>query len=282
MQKGGLSYKKDDKERAPMAIPTGEHTHPREAPGQQQNLVSGRRFLLALALILLLAATGGTLTFTIVHALNPAWMASVDFVVLVVAEVYASVIAALLIAFGGLGGIPLRLAFHYTGGRDLVLALGVLVLLKSVSILVYVLLSPILGSPQSSLLQELRLTTDLSRLSSADALAMGLIVIRACLLSPLAEELLFRGALFGWVRRRVPALPTILLVTVPFAAIHTYVPFSLQTQVPLFSNIFLGGIAVAWVRERTGSSLNTFVMHAVNNSLMLVVAYVLVAQQIAK
>jgi membrane protease YdiL (CAAX protease family) len=281
MQNGGLSYKKDDKERELVAIPTGERTHPHEAP-EQQHLVSGRRLLLAIAFMLLLAAGAGTPTFIIVRAINPAWMVTVDFVVLVVAEIYASVVAALLIAFGGWTEMRGRLAFRYTSGRDLLLALGVLVLARCVGILGYVLLSPILGSPQSSLLQELRLTTDLSRLSSADALALGLIVIRACLLSPLAEELLFRGALFGWVRRRLPALSTILLVTVPFAAIHTYVPFSLQTQLPLFFNIFLGGIAVAWVRERTGSSLNTFVMHAVNNSLMLVVAYMFVAQQIAR
>jgi CAAX protease family protein len=266
-----------------MIIQNKERTHPREAPGQQNHLVSGRRLLLALALILLLAGGIGTLTFFIVRAINPAWMASVDFVVLVVAEVYASVLAALLLAFGGWAGVRERLAFRYTGGRDLLLALGVLVLLLSVGMLVDVLLSPILGgSPLSIRLQELRLTTDLSRLSSADALALGLIVIRACLLSPLAEELVFRGALFGWVRRRLPALPTILLTSVLFSATHTYVPFSLQVQLPLFSDIFLGSIVVAWVRERTGSSLNTFVMHAVNNSLMLVVAYMLVAQQIAK
>jgi membrane protease YdiL (CAAX protease family) len=265
-----------------MVIHHEKRTHTREAPEQQDRLVSGRRLLLALALILLLAAGVGTLTFLIVLAINPAWMASVDFVVLVVAEVYASVIAALLLAFGGWAGIRERLAFRYTGGRDLLLALGVLVLLKSVSILVYVLLSPILGSPQSTLLQEFRLTTDLSRLSSANALALGLIVIRACLLSPLAEELVFRGALFGWVRRRLPALSTILLTSLLFSAIHTYVPFSLQVQLPLFSDIFIGSIVVAWIRERTGSSLNTFVMHAVNNSLMLVVAYMLVAQQIAR
>ena len=265
-----------------MRIRNEERTHPREAHGQQDHLISGRRLLLAIALILLLAGGIGMLTFIIARAINPAWMGTVDFVVLVVAEVYASVIAALLLAFGGPAGVRERLAFRYTGGRDLFLALGVLVLVQSVTILVYVLLSPILGSPQSTLLQELRLTTDLSRLSSADALALGLIAIRACLLSPLAEELAFRGALFGWIRRHLPALPTILLTSVFFSAIHTYVPFSLQTQLPLFSDIFLGSIVVAWVRERTGSSLNTFVMHAVNNSLALIVAYVLVAQHLAR
>src|SRR5215467_12768813 len=131
-----------------MTIRNEEHKQSREAPGQQ-HLVSGRRLLLALALILLLAAGVGTLTFIIVRAINPAWMASVDFVVLLVAEVYASVFAALLLAFGGWAGVRERLAFRYTGRRNLVLALGVLVLLKSVSILFYVLLSPILGSPQS-------------------------------------------------------------------------------------------------------------------------------------
>ena len=39
----------------------------------------------------------------------------------------------------------------------------------------------------------------------------GLSLLRACLVAPLAEELLFRGALFGWLRRRLPAWPAILV-----------------------------------------------------------------------
>lgn len=266
-----------------MTIRNEERKQSREAPGQQQHLVSGRRLLLALALILLLAAGVGTLTFMIVRAINPAWMASVDFVVLLVAEVYASVLAALLLAFGGWARVRERLAFRYTGRRNLLLALGALVLGWIVVGLVNVFLSPKLsGSPQSILLQVLPVSPDLPSLSSADVLATGLIAIRACVLSPLGEELVFRGALFGWVRRYLPSLPTILLTAVIFAPIHTSVPFSLTRELPGYLTISLEGIILAWVRERTGSSLNTFVMHAVNNSLALIVAYVFVSQHIAR
>ncbi len=265
-----------------MTIRNEERKQSREAPGQQ-HLGSGRRLLLALALILLLATGIGTLTFIIVRAINPAWMASVDFVVLLVAEVYASVLAALLLAFGGWAGVRERLAFRYTGRRNLLLSLGALVLGWIVVGLVNVFLSPKPGgSPQSILLQVLPVSPDLPRLSSADVLATGLIAIRACVLSPLGEELVFRGALFGWVRRHLPALPTILLTAVIFAPIHTSVPFSLIRELPGYLTISLEGIILAWVRERTGSSLNTFVMHAINNSLALIVAYVLVALQITR
>lgn len=257
-----------------MTIRNEERTHPREAPGQQDHLVSGRRFLLAIALTLLLAGGIGTLTFAIVHIINPHWMTTVDFVVLVVAEVYVSILAALLIAFGGPAGVRDRLAFRYTSSHDLLLALGVLVLVQGVRILIYVLLSPIIGSLPNTLLQEFRLGTDLSRLPSADALAMGLIVVRACLLAPIGEELLFRGALFGWLRRRLSARYTILITALLFSITSLSFPGVLI--------IFLDGIATSWVREHTGSSLNVAVMHIINDTLMLSIAYVLVAQHIAK
>ena len=257
-----------------MAIHYKKRTHPREAPGQQDHLVSGRRFLLAIALILILAGGIWALTFLSVRAINPAWMATVDFVVLVVAEVYASVIAALLLAFGGLAGVRDRLAFRYTSGRDLLLALGVLVLVRGVIILIYILLSPLIGTLPNTLLQDFRRTTDLSRLPSADALAMGLIIIRACLLAPIGEEWLFRGALFGWLRRRLSASYTILITALLFSITALSFPGVLI--------IFLDGIATSWVRERTGSSLNVAVMHIINNTVNLIIAYVLVAQHIAK
>lgn len=54
------------------------------------------------------------------------------------------------------------------------------------------------------------------RLTSPDAL----ILLRACLLAPVAEELLFRGALFTWLRRRLVASWTIALTAIGFAVIH--------------------------------------------------------------
>ena len=102
---------------------------------------------------------------------------------------------------------------------------------------------------------------------------LGLIVVRACVLAPLAEELLFRGALFGWLRRRLSASLTILLTAALFAGIH---------MMPLLLPItFLFGVAAGWVRERTGSTLPFFAIHVLNNVLTLAIAYVLVAGGLA-
>jgi membrane protease YdiL (CAAX protease family) len=259
-------------EGTPVSMQHEKPMYLRTVSGQQAQLVSGRRFLLAIVLILFLTGGGGILTFLIVRMINPAWIATVDFVVLLVAEGYGFILVALLLAFGGWGGVRERLALRYTSGRDLLLALGVLVLTRGVLILIYLLLSPIVGPLPSTLLQELRHFTDLSRLSSADALSMSLIVVRACLLAPLGEELLFRGALFGWLRRRLSAKYTILSTALLFALTALSVLFALA--------IFVDGLAIGWVRERTGSTLNVAVMHVLNNTLMLGIASMLVAQHL--
>ena len=69
------------------------------------------------------------------------------------------------------------------------------------------------------MLQLLHFGSDMSRFPPAGPIVLGLIVIRACLLAPLAEELLFRGALFGWLRDRLSAGLTILLTAALFAGI---------------------------------------------------------------
>ena len=154
----------------------------------------------------------------------------------------------------------------------MLLALGVWVVSMVSAVLVYVGLSPVLGSPTDTALDVLRGSTDMSRVGSADSVAMGLIVARASVLAGLAEELFFRGALYGWVRKRLPAVPTVLITAVIFAAVH---PFALL--VPLTLSL---GIAAGWLRERTGSTLNCFVAHAATDTSMLVAAAVLVALRI--
>jgi membrane protease YdiL (CAAX protease family) len=42
------------------------------------------------------------------------------------------------------------------------------------------------------------------------------------LLAPLGEELLFRGALFTWLRRRLSSGATVALTAAVFAAIHGF------------------------------------------------------------
>lgn len=241
--------------------------------GLAQGLVSGWRLLLALGVWIALSVAGGVAAWNGLNALAPEWGGIDGRVLVIVAGVYLALVVALLLAFGGPTGLRDRLRFRYTSARDLRLALGVWVLCWIAIALTYVALSPVLGPPQDAMLQLLRFGSDMSRLPPAGPIALGLILVRACLLAPLAEELLFRGALFGWLRRRFPAAPTIALTAALFAGIH---------MMPLLLPVtFLFGVAAGWVRERTGSTLPFFAMHVLNNVLMLTIASVLVAVGLA-
>jgi len=247
-----------------------------KATRQPEPLVSSRRLLLTLALILLLVAGGVLVTFLLVNAINPAWKTSQDLVVLLVALVYTAVLAAILLAFGGLSGVRDHLVFRYTGGRDLGLSLFVLVLALSVAILIYLLLRPLIGPLPHTLLSIVRLNTDLPRLPTASAFALVLIVIRAPFLAPLSEEWLFRGILYGWVRQRVSALASILLISVLLTVVLLLFSFSRSFWWLTLPIDLPGNLAITWVRERTRSTLNSFVMHMTYEAIRLGVAFVLV------
>ena len=241
--------------------------------GPADDTVGGWRLLLALTAWIALAVGTGVASWSSLNALAPGWGGIDGRVLVILAEVYLLLIAALLLFFGGFTGLRDRLRFRYTSTRDLRLALGVWALCWVVIALTYIVLAPVLGPPQEAMLQLLRFGSDMSRLPPAGPIVLGFIVVRACLLAPLGEELLFRGALFGWLRRRLPATPTIVLTAALFAAIH---------RLPLLLPVtFLFGVAGGWVRERTGSTLPFFVMHVLNNVLMLAVASTLVAGGLA-
>ena len=243
------------------------------ASSGEKGSVSGWRLLLAVLIWIALSVATGVALWAGLDTLAPSWGGLDGPILVMVAEVYLALIVALLLAFGGVAGLRERLRLRYTSARDLRLALVVWAVCWVAIALVYVALSPILGPPQDAMLQLLRFGSDMSRLPPAGPIALGLIVARACLLAPLAEELLFRGALFGWARRYLPALPTILLTATLFAGIH---------MMPLLLPVtFLFGVAAGWVRERTGSTLPFFAMHVLNNVVMLAVAGALVALGLA-
>src|SRR5258708_16435742 len=207
------------------------------------------------------------------------WTATSGPAVLIVAEVYLALPVTFLLTFGGLPGLRDRLRFRYTSARDLLLALGVWVVFLVAVALVYVAFSPLLGPPQDVAIQVLRSGTDLSRLSAADALTMGLIVVRVCLLAGLGEELLFRGALYGLPRSRLSAVSTILLTSVIFAAIHTqFVPFSGHTTLLPLPPSMPFGIVPGRIRERPRSTLKCFMLHIATDPFRVVAAYILIAQ----
>lgn len=91
-----------------------------------------------------------------------------------------------------------------------------------------------------------------------------LVVLAVVILAPIAEEVFFRGVVFNaWLReggRRWAYVGSAAL----FAIIH----LSLLSLVP----IFLLGLALAWVYERTGNLLAPIAMHAVVNGISVILA----------
>jgi membrane protease YdiL (CAAX protease family) len=90
------------------------------------------------------------------------------------------------------------------------------------------------------------------------------VIVAVVFLAPVAEELFFRGVVFNaWLReggRKWAYIGSAAL----FAAIH----LSLLSLLP----IFLLGLALAWVYERTGNLLAPIAMHATVNGISVALA----------
>jgi CAAX protease family protein len=97
-----------------------------------------------------------------------------------------------------------------------------------------------------------------------ETLEPWLVIVAIVIFAPIAEELFFRGIVFNaWLREASRAVAYIGSAAL-FAAIH----LSLVSLLP----IFLLGLALAWVYERTGNLLAPIVMHATVNGISVAVA----------
>lgn len=80
------------------------------------------------------------------------------------------------------------------------------------------------------------------------------------LVAPAGEEIMFRGFLFrGFVRPERSAWPAIVVISLLWAGPH------LQYDWTGIAEIFVAGLFLGWVRWRSGSTLLTFLLHALFN-----------------
>ena len=95
-----------------------------------------------------------------------------------------------------------------------------------------------------------------------------LLLILGGLLAPLGEELLFRGILFGWLRRWGFVLAAIISAAV-FGTAHGFNV--------VFPAAIVLGLLNAYVYEKSGSIWPSVVAHATNNVFIFVLARILAA-----
>lgn len=96
--------------------------------------------------------------------------------------------------------------------------------------------------------------------STEQALALGYGIVGA----PLVEELLFRGFLLPPLRRRMGMAATCLLAGGLFGLVHMTDPLAVAPLVVL-------GVALSWLRLRTGSIWPGVVVHVGNNAVAMAV-----------
>lgn len=96
--------------------------------------------------------------------------------------------------------------------------------------------------------------------------ALALSIIVAAIAAPIVEEISFRGFLYTGLRDKLGAWGAALLSGAIFSMLHPTFPGQ-------FIPLFVLGVVLCLVRERTGSLLSSMVCHALNNftALMLIV-----------
>lgn len=85
-------------------------------------------------------------------------------------------------------------------------------------------------------------------------------IIATILVAPAGEEIVFRGYLFrGFVLSERSAWPAIVVISLLWAVPH------LQYDWTGIVEIFVAGLFLGWIRWRSGSTLLTFLLHALFN-----------------
>lgn len=96
-------------------------------------------------------------------------------------------------------------------------------------------------------------------------LGLPAVLFLAALLAPLAEEVAFRGVIFGWLRRRLSFLPAAILQALPFGLLH------IQLEHVLYATLL--GVMLALARERGRSLWVPVAIHVVINTVAVSAIY---------
>lgn len=207
------------------------------------------------------------------HVVAPGWAADPHrLVVVIVGAVYLSVAVMLLTGLGRRAAQRRSwLALNPPDGPSLRFGAAAWTGAYAASAVLYTATGPLGLTPADALEALWAIGADNGRLNGAPLALTVLILGRVCVLAPLAEELLFRGALFTWLRQRLTASWTIAITAMGFALIH-----QVPAMLPLAAVV---GVGAGIIRERTGSVTVPIILHAVQNVVVVVASYAVTGWQ---
>lgn len=91
--------------------------------------------------------------------------------------------------------------------------------------------------------------------------------IAAAIIAPIAEEIVFRGWLYGKIRSRLNMIASIFIVSLLFGLVH------LQWNVGV--NVFATSIILCGLREMTGTIYSGILVHIIKNAIAFYLVYVM-------
>ena len=95
---------------------------------------------------------------------------------------------------------------------------------------------------------------------AGDPAPFAWLTIAAVLFAPAGEEIMFRGFLLrGWARSRRTVVPAVLATALIWALMHVQYDWLPMLQV------FSIGVLFGWLRQRSGSTTLTILLHALTN-----------------
>jgi membrane protease YdiL (CAAX protease family) len=90
--------------------------------------------------------------------------------------------------------------------------------------------------------------------------------IALVIIAPVAEEIIFRGWLYGKLRNRLKIVPAILIVSMLFGVLHG--------QWNIGVNVFALSVVLCILREITGTAYSGIIVHMIKNAIAFYLLYV--------
>lgn len=104
-----------------------------------------------------------------------------------------------------------------------------------------------------------------------------LLAIFLCIVVPLLEEFVFRGYLFGLLRRNISFLATTIVVSLLFATLHLLFDTSSSLTIKQFNvalDVFVLSLFLSYLRERTNSIWAGVGLHGLKNFIAFLLLFV--------
>jgi hypothetical protein len=148
----------------------------------------------------------------------------------------------------------------------LLASITISIIVVPLSGLITVVVMLALGLPLENPQLEFIIPPDFSWTSGIALFVLGGILV------PIAEEVFFRGVLYRWLRERWGILIGVLVSSFIFGLVHV--------DIAIAAAAFILGIILALVYEYSKSLWTAILIHAINNSVKIILIYIFFALDI--